>query len=74
MISWLVESIVRWLAEILKNTEAKINYPNVTEGIYMVYWVLGEINHLVFFLTVFRLKAIAIYTDLKNDRAEKIMD
>ena len=37
------------------------------------FWVLSEINHLIFFLTVFRLKAVAIYTDLNNDSSEKIM-
>ena len=70
VISWLIEGFLRVLQSVLYETEANIK---VVDVIYMVYWVLSEINHLIFFLTVFRLKAIAIYTDLKNDSAEKIM-
>lgn len=42
------------------------------EALYIIYWVLSEINHLIFIRAVFRLKTLAIYTDLNNDNVQQI--
>jgi hypothetical protein len=67
VISWLVEAVIRIISEIALILHANAYFD---EALYLIYWILTEINHLIFIHTVFRMRTVAIYTDLNNDNLE----
>jgi hypothetical protein len=62
MISWAVCSLLRITISVLKWYEVELGITESTRWIvYLVWWILEEINFIVFLSFMFKLKVIEIY-------------
>lgn len=62
MISWAVCSLLRITISVLKWYELELGITESTRWIvYLVWWILEEINFIVFLSFMFKLKVIEIY-------------
>ena len=62
--------IIGWAAEdLLRFVSAFLDYfwPENPVHLFMIDWILSEVNYITFIYIIFRLKAVEIYLDKSND-------